>query len=365
MEPAWVQGMRSYAWLKDSQSIVFIQYQEGQTTLWKIDLKSQVTSQIPASPYTYFGQISISLHDEIAMIASAASVPARVVVWNGKNWRIAVRSSSKSIDPSYLSEPQAVSWLAEDQSLVNGLFYPPKNPNFTCEGKPPLIVHIHGGPTSQAVMVYDPDISYFTSRGYGWLEVNYRGSTGYGHAYEKKLRKNWGNFDVEDAVQGARSLVAKGQANEKQIIIMGGSAGGYTVYNCLIRYPGVFKAGVCLYGVSNLFTLDMDSHKFEAFYNASLIGSLPEAAERYHAWSPVFHAEKIQDALAIFHGAEDKAVPPNQADEIISKLQQKGTPYLYKLYPGEGHGFRKEETILDFYMEVERFLQMNVLFAPE
>ncbi len=131
MEPAWVQGKRSYAWLKDSQSIVFMQYQEGQTTLWKIDLNSKVTSQIPTSPYTFFRQVSISIHDEIAMIASAASIPARVVVWNGKNWRIAARSSSESIDPSYLSEPQAVSWLAEDQSLVHGLFYPPKNPKFT------------------------------------------------------------------------------------------------------------------------------------------------------------------------------------------------------------------------------------------
>jgi dipeptidyl aminopeptidase/acylaminoacyl peptidase len=145
---------------------------------------------------------------------------------------------------------------------------------------------------------------------------------------------------------------------------MGGSAGGYTVLNCLIRYPGVFKAGVCLYGVSNLFTLDQDTHKFEAFYNASLIGTLPEAAERYHAWSAVFHAAKIQDALAIFQGEDDKVVPPSQSEEIVSILSQRGIPHIYKLYSGEGHGFRKSETLKDFYERTERFLQQYVLFAP-
>jgi len=365
MEPAWVQGERAYAWQNDSQTIVFLQYQKGVATLWKINIQNGEKTQISSGPYTYFRQISMSANDQIALIATSAQIPPRIVVWEGDAWKVVAKSSTENVDPKFLPNPIPISWPAADQTLVHGLYYPPINPNFTSNGKPPVIVHIHGGPTSQSVAEYNKDVCFFTTRGYGWLEVNYRGSSGYGHDYEKLLRNNWGNLDVEDAVAGARALVSEGLANEKQLIIMGGSAGGYTVYNCLIRYPGVFKAGVCLYGVSNLFTLDIDSHKFEAHYNASMIGHLPEAAERYHAWSPVFHAEKIKDALAIFQGSDDKVVPPNQAEEIIAKLQQNGIQYFYRLYPGEGHGFRKNENILDFYQQVERFLQQNVLFAPE
>src|SRR5690606_32161074 len=115
---------------------------------------------------------------------------------------------------------------------------------------------------------------------------------------------------------------------------------------------------------SNLFMLDLDTHKFEAHYTTSMIGKLPEAAEKYHAWSPVYHADKIQDALAVFQGADDKVVLPNQSELIVDKLRHKGIPFIYTLYEGEGHGFRKNETLLDYYQKVERFLIENVIFAP-
>jgi len=110
--------------------------------------------------------------------------------------------------------------------------------------------------------------------------------------------------------------------------------------------------------------LDMDTHKFEAHYNASLIGKLPEAADKYHAWSPVFHADQIRDALAVFQGTEDKVVLPNQSESIVEKLRHQGVPFIYQLYEGEGHGFRMNATLLDYYQRVERFLVENVLFAP-
>ena len=134
--------------------------------------------------------------------------------------------------------------------------------------------------------------------------------------------------------------------------------------NALIRYPGRFKAAVCNYGVSNLFTLDLDTHKFEAYYTKSLVGALPEAAARYQDWSPVFHADRICDPLAVFQGSMDMVVPPAQSEEIVAALRQRGVPHLYRLYDGEGHGFRKAETLNDYYQQVERFLQQYVLFAP-
>jgi dipeptidyl aminopeptidase/acylaminoacyl peptidase len=362
--PAWVQGIRTYAWMPDSKSILYIQYEAGFTRLYQVEIKDRSITEINIQPYTWIRQIHISKLGRITAIVTSPQITPRIVIREGDGWRTVARSSPENINPEYLPMPEAISWQAEDGSEVYGLYYRPANPKFQSEGLPPVIIHIHGGPTSQATVRYDADISYFTSRGYGWLEVNHRGSTGYGYTYQNKLYHRWGDVDVEDAVSGARTLIDRKLANPKQLIIMGGSAGGYTVLNSLVRYPGVFKAGVSLYGISNLFTLDQDIHKFEAHNNDFLIGTLPEAAERYHAWSAVFHAERIRDALAIFQGSEDTVVPQNQAEEIVKKLRQQGVPFIYQLYEGEGHGFRKNETLLDFYKQVEAFLQQNVIFAP-
>ncbi|MBW6471970.1 MAG: S9 family peptidase [Anaerolineaceae bacterium] len=364
MEPAWIQGVRTYAWNTDSQSIFLLQNQFGSNSLWRLNVFTKEIKKIDTGIYTWLRQISVSSKGEIALIATCASVPARIIVGDGNSWRVVARSSAENISPVYLSSPQSISWQSKDGVEVHGLYYPPSNPNSQAEGVPPAIVYIHGGPTSQVTAGFSAATAFFTSRGYGWLDVNYRGSTGYGHSYKKMLNGRWGDVDVEDAVGGARALVEQGLANEKQLVILGGSAGGYTVLNSLIRHPGVFKAGVCNYGVSNLFMLDMDTHKFEAHYTASMIGQLPAAAEKYHAWSPVYHAHNIRDALAVFQGAEDKVVLPNQSEVIVDKLRQQGVPYIYQLYEGEGHGFRKNETLLDYYQRVERFLIENVLFAP-
>jgi dipeptidyl aminopeptidase/acylaminoacyl peptidase len=224
-------------------------------------------------------------------------------------------------------------------------------------------VYIHGGPTTEQPVAYSAERIFFISRGYAWLDVNYRGSSGFGRTYLQALRNRWGETDVEDAANAAKALIENGLADPHKLIIRGGSAGGYTVLNTLIHHPGLFKAGICLYGVSNLFTLAQDTHKFEAHYTDSMVGPLPDAAEKYHAWSPIFHAENIRDALAVFQGSIDRVVPPPQSEEIINVLRTRGVPLLYKLYEGEGHGFRKDETLANSYFEVERFLQQFVLFA--
>ena len=152
-------------------------------------------------------------------------------------------------------------------------------------------------------------------------------------------------------------------ADPNKLVIRGGSAGGYTVLNALIRYPGLFKAGLCSYGVSNLFTLAMDTHKFEECYTDSLVGLLPEASKKYHDWSPVFQASKINDPLAVFQGSDDKVVPPDQSESIVQVLRARNVHHIYRLYAGEGHGFRKSETIKVYYAEIERFLQQYVIFG--
>ena len=166
-----------------------------------------------------------------------------------------------------------------------------------------------------------------------------------------------------DAVSGAQALVDGGLADPRRLVIMGGSAGGYTVLNALIRHPGFFRAGICLFGITNLFALAAETHKFEAHYLDTLVGPLPEAADRYRERSPLFHADRIRDPVALFQGSEDRIVPPSQAEAIVEALRRNGVPHLYRLYPGEGHGWRRPETRVAFYQEVLAFLRQHVLFA--
>ena len=174
---------------------------------------------------------------------------------------------------------------------------------------------------------------------------------------------HWGEYDTQDVVDGANYLAVEKLADPGKIVILGSSAGGYTVLNALVQHPGIFKAGVCKYGVSNLFTLAMDTHKFEEHYLDSLVGPLPGAADKYQRWSPQLHAGNICTPLAIFQGMEDRVVPPAQSEAIVDALRRKGVPYIYRLYEGEGHGFRKSENIADYLIQTERFLQQHVLFS--
>ncbi len=143
---------------------------------------------------------------------------------------------------------------------------------------------------------------------------------------------------------------------------MGGSAGGYTVLKALVDHPGFFKAALCLYGVSNMFTLAADTHKFEACYLDSLLGPLPEASQIYRDRSPIFSADKIVDPIAVFQGEIDRVVPKEQAESIVASLRRRGVPHEYHVYAGEGHGWRKQETIEAFYKTVESFLRQYVIF---
>jgi dipeptidyl aminopeptidase/acylaminoacyl peptidase len=361
--PAWSQGERSHGWSFDSQRVFYLRNSAGRVSLWSVELASGRSEPIDTAPYTWLESLSVSpTTTELTFVGSAPAISPHIVRWDGRSLHVEARSTGETLAPEYFSQPQAISWPAPDGTPVHGLYYPPANPHFQGQGLPPAILRIHGGPTSAAVAAFSAETAYYTSRGYAVLQVNYRGSTGYGRAYRDALLGRWGEVDSEDAAGGARALVELGLADPGRLIIQGGSAGGFTVLNALIQYPGLFKAGVCLFGVSNLFNLD--THKFEERYNDSLVGPLPAAAQKYHAWSPVFHAAAIRDALAVFQGAEDQVVPPVHSEEIVAGLRRSGTAHIYKLYPGEGHGFRKSETIVDYLGETERFLQTHVLFAP-
>jgi dipeptidyl aminopeptidase/acylaminoacyl peptidase len=365
--PAWIQGLRHYAWSLESRRIFAARNERGVIQLTRYTTDGTQAPVEAADQYTQVAQPTVSPKGDIAFIGSSSTIPSRIVTLvDGDTPRVAQRSDNERVPPSHLSAMRPVSWMIRsegEETEVFGNFYPPTNPRFEAGGRPPAIVRIHGGPTSQRTAKYDAQAQFFATRGFAVLDVNYRGSTGYGRTYMELLRGQWGVLDVEDAIGAARFLVDADLADPDKLVIMGGSAGGYTVLQALCDYPGSFAAGVCLYGIANLFTLASSTHKFEASYNDTLLGPLPEASEIFRERSPIFKAEKISDPVAIYHGQKDKAVPPDQAEAIVESLRARGVPHYFHMYEDEGHGFRRPENLEHFYDSLTDFLTQYVLFG--
>lgn len=366
-EPAWQQGMRRYA-VTGSGRIVAIRNKDGFNTLVSIGPDGELRDESARHEgYTALAYPAASgAHETVAFVASGGQQPARIITIDFAGEapaQVRRRSETELVPATALSKPEPVSWTSFDGEQAHGLYYPPASERFESDGAPPLIVMMHGGPTSQVQATWDARAQFFATRGYAVLLPNYRGSTGYGREYMLKLRDSWGIYDVQDAKTGAEALAERGLADRSRLVIMGGSAGGYTVLQSLVDLPGFYKAAICLYGISNQFTLASDTHKFEARYLDSLLGPLPEAAARYRDRSPLFHADRIVDPICIFQGDIDRVVPREQSDAIVASLRARGVPHEYHVYEGEGHGWRKSETIEDFYTKCERFLRQYVLFA--
>jgi dipeptidyl aminopeptidase/acylaminoacyl peptidase len=364
--PAWSHGMRTFTEAPDG-TVVGIRQRAGFATLVAVSPDGAVRDiTSPESDYSLFQSPTVAPEgNRVAVVASGGRQPSRVVVFDLKDGAESVRrrADGESVRKSALSQPEPFSWTSFDGETAQGIYWPPASENFEGTGAPPLIVLPHGGPTSQVFGAWHPQAQFFATRGYAVLCPNYRGSTGYGREYMLKLRENWGIYDVQDSRTGAEALAARGLADPSRLVIMGGSAGGYTVLQSLVEMPGFYKAAICMFGVANMFTLAADTHKFEARYLDSMLGPLPEAAAVYRDRSPIFHIDKIKDPVAVFQGEIDRVVPREQSDTIVASLKARGVPHEYHLYPGEGHGWRKQETIDAFYKSVEAFLRTYVLFA--
>jgi dipeptidyl aminopeptidase/acylaminoacyl peptidase len=365
--PAWIQDLRTYAVSGDGRTVLAVGNDHGFQQLRRIDLTSGDSSIVAElGEYSEISSLAAAPRgDKLALIASNPTQPPRVIVhdFSQGRTRTVARSAAENVPRESLARCEAISWTTAEGETAHGLFYAPAGKSSPSDGKPPLIVLIHGGPTSQVKAGWRADAQFFATRGYAVLYVNYRGSTGYGRQYMLRLRGNWGVCDVEDAVSGAKYLADAGRVDGERMVIMGGSAGGFTVLQTMVVQPDAFAAGVSLYGVANQFGLAADTHKFESRYTDSLLGPLPEAAALYRERSPVFHAAKIRRPLAVFQGSVDTVVPQNQSDEIVAALKRNGTPHVYHIYEGEGHGWRQRETIEHFYNAVDGFLRQHVIFA--
>ena len=296
-----------------------------------------------ATPYDSIGSVRASGGRAVFLGASATRAAAVVSLdlATGRCEELR-RSSDLEFDAGYLSVPQAVEFPTEGGLTAHGLFYAPKNKDFAAPAgeKPPLVVMVHGGPTSATLSALRLGIQYYTSRGLAVLDVNYGGSSGYGRKYRRRLEGNWGVVDVDDCCNGAKHLAARGLVDGRRMAITGGSAGGYTVLAALTMRK-VFAAGASHYGVSDCEALATETHKFESRYLDRLIGPYPQRRDLYVERSPIHHVEGLSCPVIFFQGLEDKIVPPNQARTMADALRKKGLPVALVEFEGEQHGFRQ------------------------
>ncbi len=364
--PQWLFGGATYAFLA-SGAIACVRCAGGEERLFLLQPEGWEPADL-GLPFTSFGYPVLSARGATVAFSAASPESETAVVihdFERGETEIVRTSSEKPVDPAYVSRPRPVEFPTGEGEVAHGFYYPPTNPDFEApEGEaPPLIVESHGGPTSHATPALSREFLYWTSRGIGVVDVNYRGSSGYGRAYRNKLRGTWGVVDTEDCVNAARYLAEQGEADGGRLAIRGGSAGGYATL-CALTFHDVFAAGASYYGVADAEALARDTHKFESRYLDRLIGPYPERADLYRERSPINHVEQLRSPVILFQGLEDEVVPPNQAETMAAALKDNGIPYAYLPFEGEQHGFRKAETNIRC-LEAELYFYGRIMgFSP-
>ncbi|MGP6172040.1 S9 family peptidase [Microbacterium sp. A204] len=339
----WVLGNRWYQPLADSRIVAVRTNGSDEVVVIGTDGTARALD-MPASAH-----ISVDDATGTRVLLSGGGAAVTAGLWSvdvDSGEVVAIRGGAPT-DPRWMpSAPQIT--IEGTHGPVHAFDYAPANPEASAPDseRPPYIVFVHGGPTAHAAGAASAAIAFYTSRGIGVLDVNYGGSTGYGRDYRERLDGQWGIVDVDDVLAAARGLAESGRADPARIAIRGGSAGGWTVLSALVR-GGVFSAGISRYGVADLRMLAQDTHDFEKHYVDGLVGPLPEAEEVYIDRSPLTHVDRIDVPVLLLQGEDDRVVPPAQSEAIRDALALRGVAHEYVLYPGEGHGFRRAETIID------------------
>jgi dipeptidyl aminopeptidase/acylaminoacyl peptidase len=368
--PLWQLGASSYALTGDGRALLRVSVGTVDS-LMLLDLHT-LALRVLDLPFIGFDSIGlVSATEGFALAAAAGDLPALITfdLQSGRH-RVVRRAGVAPLAPAWLSRPQAIEFVTQpgpqgDARTAHAWFYAPCNPLHAPlpAEKPPLVVTLHGGPTSRAGPAYKGIVQFWTTRGFAVVDVNYGGSTGYGRAYRERLRGEWGSVDLADAVAAVDHLVAQGAVDGQRVVIRGGSAGGFTVLSAL-AFTSRFAAGINYYGVADLETLAADTHKFESRYLDSLVAPYPAGAEIYRQRSPVHHMGQCRAALITFQGLDDKAVPPAQSRDIVAATRVAGCPVAFLEFAGEGHGFRQATNIVRAFQAELVFLGRVFGYTP-
>ena len=344
--PPWLFGMSRYAVLDADRIVAHYGNADG-SRMGVIDVAAGRLREI-ATPFTSFGFHAGAARGRLLCVAASAETGSALVAIDADSGEIQTlrRGSEPKLDASYVSRAEPMVCPSAGGRTAHAYYYPPRNPAFRApEGeRPPLLTFIHGGPTGSTDPGFRLAIQYWTTRGFAVVDVDYGGSTGYGTAYRRLLRGNWGIVDREDCEAAAGHLVARGHVDPTRLAIRGGSAGGYTTL-CALAFGRVFTAGASYYGVSDAAALARDTHKFESRYLDALIGPWPERADLYEERSPIHAVDRLSRPVIFLQGLDDAVVPPDQTERMVDALRRKGLPVACLMFEGEQHGFRQAANI--------------------
>jgi len=349
-EPSWGPGQASYAIAPDGSAVAFTRNERGFGRLGVVDVAGGEVREVARGVH---GALSWR-GDRLAALRSGARTPTEVVVYDTSTWarRTIAVGPVLGWEHAVLPEPELVE-LAHDGTVLHARRYR------SGDGADRLLVWLHGGPTSQWAVTFRPDLAYWMGQGWDVLVPDHRGSTGHGRAYQQALRRRWGELDVIDTVAWLAHAVAEGWAPPERTVLMGGSAGGFTLLGVLAAHPGGVAGAVAAYPVTDLAELAAHSHRFEAHYTITLVGPL-EQTERYAARSPLTYVDRIDAPLLLLHGTDDPVVPVEGTIELASRLRSAGRDVELHLFDGEGHGFRQPANKLEELRVIGAFLHRVV-----
>ncbi len=353
----WELDYSSYAFMADGRIACRYRHR-GCDHLGLLDPESGRLTDLPI-PSTSLKPYLRAVGDRLAFIGASPTASSAVATLHAPTGRLEVLAGAEvSLDPTWVSVPQPIEFPTRDSQTAPALYYPPTVPEVTGppEAGPPLLVQAHPGPTTDAKARLDLRTQFFTSRGFAVVDVNYAGSTGYGRGYRERLTGQWGVADVADCLDAARFLVQAGEVEGRQLLISGESAGGFTAL-CALAADDFFAGGASRFAIADLETFRRQAPKFQAHELDRLVGPYPEAAATYRARSPLHAVDRIARPVLLVHGLEDTVVPPSQAQAMAEALARRGVRHMLLTFSGEGHGFRRPESIrrgveveLSFYL---------------
>ncbi|WP_237499978.1 prolyl oligopeptidase family serine peptidase [Streptomyces sp. HmicA12] len=347
--PLWKIGL---SWFKPlAGGLIAVVHGVGATSLGILDPETGEVVDT-AGPWTAWAS-SLAVHGtRVVGVAASPRTAPEVVELDTSTGRTRVIGAAHTdpVDPAHYPEPQIRTFSGPEGRDIHAHIYPPHNPTHSApdDELPPYVVWAHGGPTGHASLVLDLEIAYFTSRGIGVAEVNYGGSTGYGRAYRNRLREQWGVVDVEDCAAVALALADEGTADRARLAIRGGSAGGWTSAASLTS-TDVYACGTIIYPILDLTGwAEGETHDFESQYLESLVGPLAEVPARYAERSPSEHADRLTVPFLLLQGLDDVICPPVQCERFLARMESEGrrVPHAYIAFEGEGHGFRRADTMV-------------------
>lgn len=357
--PQWVAGLRTTAW--DGNQLVAAACRQGSWELGRLEqapagAKPSWRWQPLGVPFPDLADLSAEAGRLVAIASAPQALAGLLEIDLASGTWSHTPTAPSPLRNGQISTPEALWFAGATGEPTHAWYYPPIG---GAHPDSPLLIRAHSGPTGMARNGLNLVVQFWTSRGWGVVDVNYGGSSGFGRAYRERLQGQWGVLDVGDCLAAAAAVVASGRADAQRVAMEGSSASGFTVLGALAAGGGL-QAAACRYPVVDLESLAQEGHRFEAHYLDGLVGPLPEARDLYEARSPLQQVARIQRPVILFHGLDDRVVPPSQSERLALALSERGVPVEIYLFPGEGHGFRSGAVQAQVLEATEAFFRRHL-----